>query len=185
MNMTAHRYAPLPGEPSLKQLTDRMIRVDQAGEYGAMRIYAGQLAVLKDKAACAVMQHMADQEQRHLDRFNQLIVERRVRPTLLTPLWHVAGFALGAATAMLGKEAAMACTQAVEEVIDGHYAAQQAKLPESERELADTIEQFRKEEIEHRDIAVEEGARHAPLYPLLHGFVTRSTKLAIWLSERI
>ncbi|MFX9023691.1 demethoxyubiquinone hydroxylase family protein, partial [Acinetobacter baumannii] len=108
----------LPGDLDARQLVDRVIRVDHAGEYGARRIYEGQLAVLGRHAQ---IEHMAEQERAHLAGFEKMVVERRVRPTLLTPIWHVAGFALGAATALLGEKAAMACTEAVEEVIDEHY----------------------------------------------------------------
>ena len=114
----------LPGDLDAKAQVQRMIRVDHAGEYGAKRIYDGQLAVLRRSPAAPTIHRMAEQERRHLARFERLVPERRVRPTLLQPLWHVAGFALGAATAMLGKRAAMACTVAVEEVIDRHYARQ-------------------------------------------------------------
>ena len=121
-----------PAPPGVNTADDiaAMIRVDHAGEYGAVRIYAGQLAVLgaaKTKAADAI-RHMAEQEREHLKRFDALIIERRVRPTVLQPVWQVAGFALGAATALMGEKAAMACTEAVEEVIDRHYAEQIEKL---------------------------------------------------------
>ncbi len=161
-----------------------MIRVDQAGEYGAKRIYEGQLAVLGDGPNGAVLRHMADQERRHLDRFNELMVERRVRPTVFSPVWHVAGFALGAGTALLGKKAAMACTVAVEEVIDEHYRDQQDRLDKDEAALAETIEEFRLEELEHREIALDHGAEEAPAYPILSAGVKRASRLAIWLSER-
>ena len=118
----------LPGDPSKAEMIKRMIRVDQAGEYGAVRIYEGQLSVLGKSASAPALEHMAEQERRHLDAFNKLIPERRVRPTALLPLWHVAGFALGAGTALLGEKAAHACTVAVEEVIDEHYAGQIARL---------------------------------------------------------
>ena len=120
----------LPGDPEDREQLARMIRVDHAGEYGAKRIYEGQLAVLKRTPAAKIIRHMKDQEQEHLDAFERLIVERRVRPTVLHPIWHVAGFALGAATALLGQRAAMACTVAVEEVIDEHYAEQAEQLGE-------------------------------------------------------
>jgi ubiquinone biosynthesis monooxygenase Coq7 len=162
-----------------------MIRVDHAGEYGAVRIYEGQLAVLGRSANGDTLRHMLHQEQEHLDAFNKLIVERRVRPTLLTPLWHAAGFALGAGTALLGEKAAMACTEAVEEVIDEHYAAQADALGEDENGLRSSIEKFRAEEVEHRDIAREKGAAEAPGYELLTAAVKTGSRLAIWLSTRI
>ena len=175
----------LPGDPAPSRDVDAMIRVDQAGEYGAKRIYAGQLAVLRNKPCGPVIQEMADQEQRHLDTFNEMIVERRVRPTALTPIWHAAGYALGAATAMMGEKAAMACTVAVEEVIDEHYAAQYDRLGNDEADLKATIEEFRLEELEHRDIGYEHGAEQAAGYPVLTAAIKRGSKLAIWLSERI
>lgn len=175
----------LPGDPTREQMVDAMIRVDQAGEHGAVRIYAGQLAVLRGTEAEAPIREMADQEQRHLDGFDALIAERRVRPTALSPLWHVAGFALGAGTALLGPKAAMACTQAVEEVIDEHYAEQAAKLGDDEASLRDMIEDFRADEIEHRDRAVAEGAEQAPGYEALTGLVKAGSRLAIFLSSRI
>lgn len=172
----------LPGDPDARQLVDRIIRVDHAGEYGARRIYEGQLAVLGRHPQ---IEHMAEQERAHLARFADMVVARRVRPTLLTPIWHVAGFALGAATALLGEKAAMACTEAVEEVIDEHYAAQSARLGDDETELKAVIEQFRAEEIEHRDTARAAGAAEAPAYPVLTTAIKQASKLAIWLSERV
>jgi ubiquinone biosynthesis monooxygenase Coq7 len=177
--------ALMPGDPGREETIARMIRVDQAGEYGAKRIYAGQLAVLGRTKAAPALRRMAEQEQQHLDEFNRLMAERRVRPTLLQPLWHVAGFALGAATAMLGEKAAMACTVAVEETIDEHYRRQAERLGEAEPKLKDTIEEFREDELEHRDTALAQGAREAPAYPLLTGAIKAGSHLAIWLSKRI
>jgi 3-demethoxyubiquinol 3-hydroxylase len=175
----------LPGDLPRDELIRRMIRVDHAGEYGARRIYEGQLAVLGRRRDAEPIRHMAAQEKRHLDAFDQLIAERRVRPTALHPLWHVAGYALGAATALLGREAAMACTVAVEEVIDEHYAKQAARLGADEPELKGMIETFRAEEIEHRDIGLAEGAERAPAYDLLKGAIKAGSRMAIWLAERI
>jgi ubiquinone biosynthesis monooxygenase Coq7 len=127
---------------------------------------------------------MAAQEQRHLDAFDKMIVDRHVRPTALHPLWHVAGYALGAATALLGREAAMACTVAVEEVIDEHYAKQAAQLGDEERDLKALIEDFRAEEIEHRDLGLAEGAERAPAYDVLKGTIKAGSRVAIWLAER-
>ena len=174
----------MPGEPGRAETIARMIRVDQAGEYGAARIYAGQLAVLGRTRTAPALRRMAEQEQRHLDEFNRLMVERRVRPTLLQPLWHVAGFALGAATAMLGEKAAMACTVAVEETIDAHYRRQAERLGDAEPKLKDTIEEFREDELEHRATAHEHGAKEAPGYVPLTAAIKRASRLAIWLSER-
>jgi len=181
----------LPGDLTPAQVIERMLRVDHAGEYGAKRIYDGQLAVLKTAPAAPTIRHMAEQELKHLAAFNKLLPQRRVRPTILGPLWHAAGFALGAATALLGEKAAMACTEAVEEVIDAHYTKQLETLEamaaegKAEPELAQMIEQFRAEEIEHRDTAREAGAAEAPAYPALSQGVKAATRAAIWLSERI
>src|SRR5579863_10556825 len=148
----------LPGDLPHEERIARMIRVDHAGEYGAKRIYQGQLAVLGRSRAATEIRRMAEQEERHLAAFEKLINERRVRPTALSPLWHVAGFALGAATAMLGERAAMACTVAVEEVIDEHYQRQIEALGDDEPALAAALSEFRANEIEHRDTALAAGA---------------------------
>jgi 3-demethoxyubiquinol 3-hydroxylase len=175
----------LPGDRSARETVARMIRVDQAGEYGARRIYDGQLAVLGRWRASTDIQRMTEQEQRHLDAFNRLLVERRVRPTILSPLWHMAGFALGAATAMLGERAAMACTVAVEDVIGEHYRRQIEVLGDAEPELTVAIAKFRKEELEHRETALAHGAERAPAYRTLTKLIAAGTRLAIFLSERV
>jgi len=175
----------LPGDPSREELLARMIRVDQAGEYGAVRIYAGQLAVLGRTRSGDAIRAMAATEREHLDRFDDLVAERGVRPTALQPFWHVAGYALGAATALLGERAAMACTVAVEEVIDRHYAEQADRLGDDEVALRETIEKFRADEIEHKDEALAHGAEAAPGYELLTAAVKAGSRLAIWLSTRI
>jgi 3-demethoxyubiquinol 3-hydroxylase len=175
----------LPGDPSREEMIQRILRVDQAGEYGAVRIYEGQLAVLGDKPAGDVIRRMAKEERRHLDTFNRLLPERRVRPTALTPLWHVAGFALGAATALLGEEAAMACTVAVEEVIDEHYAAQSKQLGVEEPDLKTVIDEFRQDELAHRDEGLANGAEQTPGYELLRAAIKTGSRLAIWLSTRV
>lgn len=175
----------LPGDPSREEMLARILRVDQAGEYGAVRIYEGQLAVLGDKPAGAVIRRMAKEEQRHLDTFNRLLPQHRVRPTALAPLWHVAGFALGAATALLGEKAAMACTVAVEEVIDEHYAGQSAQLGTEEPALKAVIDEFRQDEIVHRDEGLAQGAEEAPGYELLRATIKAGSRLAIWLSTRV
>jgi len=183
--MSEPQERELPGDRPRDELIRRMIRVDHAGEYGARRIYEGQLAVLGRRRDAEPIRHMAAQEKRHLDAFDKLIGERRVRPTALHPLWHVAGYALGAATALLGREAAMACTVAVEEVIDEHYQKQATALAADDPELKTMIETFRAEEIEHRDIGIAEGAERAPAYDLLKGAIKAGSRLAIWLAERI
>jgi 3-demethoxyubiquinol 3-hydroxylase len=175
----------LPGEPTQAERMARMIRVDHAGEYGAKRIYQGQLAVLGRGPNGDLLRHMKQQEQEHLDVFSSLIADRRVRPTALLPLWHVAGFALGAVTAALGERAAMACTVAVEETIDAHYAGQTAQLGEDEAGLRDTVERIRAEELEHRDIGLDHGAEQTPGYRLLYGLVKWGCRVAIKASERL
>jgi len=162
-----------------------MVRVDHAGEYGAKRIYQGQIAVLGRGPKGDILRHMQAQEQHHLDTFAALIARRRVRPTALLPLWHVAGFMLGAATAALGERAAMACTVAVEEAIDAHYARQSAALGEDEAALRDTIETFRAEELEHRDTGLAHGAEQAPGYRLLSRAIKAGCRIAIAASERL
>ena len=175
---------PLPGELPSKARIERLIRVDHAGEYGARRIYEGQLAVLGNGPTGPLLRHMAEQEQEHLETFEGLMVERRVRPSVLHPLWHVAGFALGAGTALMGEKAAMACTVAVEEVIDGHYERQHRELGEDEAVLKDTIARFRAEEMEHRDLALENDAEQAPAYRALTTVIKAGSRAAIWLAER-
>ncbi|UVI40041.1 demethoxyubiquinone hydroxylase family protein [Qipengyuania spongiae] len=166
----------------------RMIRVDQAGEFGATRIYAGQLAVMGDRGPhSAEIAGMAEQEAGHRAKFDALMARRGVRPTTLQPFWNVAGFALGAGTALIGPEAAMACTAAVEEEIDRHYSQQLDALAEDgdDPELAEMIEEFREDEREHRDAALAAGAERAPAYPVLSGLIRLGCRAAIRISERI
>ena len=166
--------------------TQSMIRVDQAGEYGATRIYAGQLAVLRRNCPEAkLIARMATQEDRHLRRFNALMAERRGRPTVLQPFWNVAGFALGAATALMSEKAALACTDAVETEIDRHYQHQLDELGKEDPELAADIAEFRAEELEHRDTAREAGAAEAVGYPVLTAAIRAGCRVAIGLSKRI
>jgi ubiquinone biosynthesis monooxygenase Coq7 len=170
------------------RLADRasMLRVDQAGEYGATRIYGGQLAVLRrNSPESKLIARMAAQEERHLKRFNELMAERRVRPTALQPLWNVAGFALGAATALISEKAALACTDAVETEIDRHYSSQLAALGEDDPELSSDIADFQADELEHRDTAREAGAAQAVGYPLLTAAIRAGCRVAIGLSKRI
>ncbi|MCA3283526.1 MAG: demethoxyubiquinone hydroxylase family protein [Roseomonas sp.] len=175
----------LPGDPTAREVLERTIRVDHAGEYGAKRIYEGQLAVLGRTKYGPLIEHMKAQEQVHLDTFSRLIGERRVRPTALLPFWHVAGFALGAATALLGHRGAMACTVAVEEAIDEHYRAQEDILGDDEAELRAEIARFRAEELEHRDTGLEHEAEQAPAYRLLSAAIKTGCKIAIKISERV
>ena len=163
-----------------------MLRVDQAGEYGATRIYAGQLAVLRrNSPASKLIARMNGQEQRHLARFNALMATRRVRPTALQPVWNVAGFALGAATALMSERAAMACTDAVETEIDRHYSRQLDELGDDDPEFVADIREFRAEELEHRDSARQAGAAQALGYPVLTAAIRAACRMAIGLSKRI
>ena len=175
---------PLPGDFTLRDPAAAALRVDHAGEYGAVRIYAGQQAVLKRHACAPELAHMAAQEAVHLSTFNAVLPRYRVRPTLLMPLWHVGGWLLGAGTARLGVKAAMACTVAVESVITRHYDEQLASGA-IDPALAPTIRQFRDEEMEHHDVGLAHGAATLPLYAPLAGAIRRLCRAAIWLSARV
>jgi len=175
----------LPGDSPHATAVDGMIRVDHAGEYGAVRIYDGQLAVIGRGRARDAIRHMAEQEKHHLATFDELVRARHVRPTALQPLWHVAGYALGAATALLGERAAMACTVAVEEVIDAHYRGQAERLGDADPALSEAIEAFRADEARHRDVAIEHGATETLGYELISAVVKTGSRLAIWLSTRL
>ena len=163
----------------------RFLRVDHAGELGAKQIYKGQIAVLKNHPVAEEIQHMKDQEQVHLDTFENLLNDYEVRPSVLTPFWNAAGFALGAATAAMGPKAAMACTIAVEEVIGEHYQAQAETLGDDEVELRATIAQFRDEELEHRDTAIDHDGEKAVGYPVMRKIIQAGCRSAIKLAERI
>ena len=179
---------PLPGEPSMADEIGRMLRVDLAGELGAVQIYRGQRAAMGERHGFSpLIRHMEAQEREHLERFDRLLLEQRVRPSLFSPLWAAAGYALGAATALMGPHAAMAATAAVEEVIDDHYARQRDRLrqwPET-KALAETIEAFRQDEVAHRDTALAKGAERTPGYPLLAGLIKAGCRLAIRIAERV
>ncbi|WP_375397201.1 demethoxyubiquinone hydroxylase family protein [uncultured Sphingomonas sp.] len=163
-----------------------MIRVDQAGEFGATRIYAGQLAVMGDRSPMArSIAGMAGQEQRHRVFFDRVIVARGVRPTLLQPLWSIGGYALGAVTAALGPEAAMACTAAVETEIDLHYSEQLKQLGDSDPELSAAVADFRAEEVDHRETAIAGGAERAIAYPLLSAMIRLGCRVAIATARRV
>ncbi|HBM89733.1 MAG TPA: demethoxyubiquinone hydroxylase family protein [Rhodobiaceae bacterium] len=179
-----------PGRPSTAERIKEMIRVDHAGEYGAVRIYEGQLAVFRNlphkKEITESLTRMAAEEEEHLDRFNKLVNERQVRPTALNPLWHIGGFAMGAATALMGEKAAHACTVAVESVIDEHYQRQIDELSalKTEEDLKETIIQFREEELAHKQEALESGAEEAPGYPVLSNVIQTICRAAIRASEK-
>ncbi|MEX0644692.1 MAG: demethoxyubiquinone hydroxylase family protein [Parvularculaceae bacterium] len=176
-----------PG-PRARRIAE-MLRVDHAGEYGAMQIYKGQRAVFARLAAkrrtAEIIEEMEAGEAAHLEAFDSLLAERRVRPTLLAPLWNAAGFTLGAATALMGEKAAMACTQAVEDVIENHYARQADELDGAEPELAQTLRRFRADELGHKETAEIHGARDAPAYPVLKAVIQAGCRLAIRLSEKV
>jgi 3-demethoxyubiquinol 3-hydroxylase len=174
----------LPGDPPPADLIKRMIRVDHAGEHGAARIYEGQLAVMGRGPLGATIRKMAEQERGHRAAFDKLLVERRVRPTILGPVWDAAGYALGAATALMGERAAMACTVAVEEVIDEHYRDQIEALGPHEPALKETLEEFRADEREHRDTGLAHGAEATPGYEALSAVIKTGSRLAIWLATR-
>lgn len=165
---------------------ERMVRVNQAGEFGAKRIYAGQLAVMGDRTPAArSIAHMAEQEERHLSAFDKMMAERGIRPTALHPVWNAAGFALGAVSAMIGPEAAMACTVAVETEIDRHYSEQLAEIGDSDPELSAMIADFQADELEHKATALAEGAERAPAYPLMSALVRMGCRTAIAVSKHI
>jgi ubiquinone biosynthesis monooxygenase Coq7 len=169
-----------------RSATDSMIRVDQAGEYGATRIYAGQLAVMGDRSPAArEIAGMARQEERHRAFFDTMMAKRGVRPTALQPFWNVAGFALGAVTAAIGPKAAMACTAAVETEIDNHYSEQLHHLGDSDPELSAAIAEFQAEEVEHRETALAHGAEEAVAYPLLSGLIRLGCRVAIATAKRV
>tara|TARA_Y100000590_G_C15678298_1_gene998831 strand:- start:4 stop:543 length:540 start_codon:yes stop_codon:yes gene_type:complete len=169
-----------------KKLLHEIIRVDHAGEYGATKIYDGQIAVFgKETKIGKTIKHMADQEQEHIDTFNKLIIKNRVRPTALLPIWNLAGFCLGVSTALMGKKAAMACTVAVEKVIGDHYGDQLKLLKEDQKKLKSTIKKFQKDELEHHDIGIAHDAEEAPAYKLLSSAISIGCKTAIVLSKKI
>jgi ubiquinone biosynthesis monooxygenase Coq7 len=180
---------PMPGEGARRRLLDEMIRVDHAGEYGAVQIYRGQRAVfdrIASKAHTAsIIADMEAGEAEHLKVFDRLIAERGVRPTVMAPVWRVAGFGLGAVTALMGEQAAHACTEAVEAVIEEHYSDQIAALGDSDPAFTETIAQFRGDEIGHKETAVDQGAREAPGYEMLTALVRFGCRAAIKISEKI
>jgi len=179
----------MPGESAHSREIEEMIRVDHAGEYGAVQIYRGQLAVFKSigakSHATRLIAEMEAGEQEHLKVFDRLIAERNVRPTAMAPVWRVAGFGLGAVTALLGESAAHACTEAVEEVIEEHYQRQSDRLGGADSELKATIDKFRADEIAHKETAIEQGARDAPGYSVLSALIKMGCRAAIRISEKV
>ncbi|XP_017272370.1 5-demethoxyubiquinone hydroxylase, mitochondrial isoform X2 [Kryptolebias marmoratus] len=184
----AYSVVPPPRDDDERDAVHRMLRVDHAGEYGANRIYAGQMAVLGRSRTGPLIQ-MWDQEKKHLAKFNEILAENRVRPTALLPFWNIAGFVLGASSALLGKEGAMACTVAVEESISEHYNSQIRALmendPERYFELLQVIKEFRDDEMDHHDTGLEHEAESAPGYWLLKNVIQLGCKAAIYASQRV
>ncbi|GAM99256.1 2-octaprenyl-3-methyl-6-methoxy-1,4-benzoquinol hydroxylase [alpha proteobacterium U9-1i] len=183
-------HPPFPGLGARSREIEEMIRVDHAGEYGAVQIYRGQRAVFERIGAKAhaarIIAHMEEGEQEHLKTFDRLVAERGVRPTLMAPVWRVAGFGLGAVTALMGEKAAHACTEAVEDVIEEHYGRQSDALASGgDAELKHIVDRFRAEEIAHKDTAVEQGARDAIGYPFLSAMIKFGCRAAIRISEKI
>jgi ubiquinone biosynthesis monooxygenase Coq7 len=179
----------MPGESVRDRRLAEMIRVDHAGEYGAVQIYRGQRAVFEriegKSHAARLITEMEQGEQEHLKTFDRLIAERGVRPTVMAPLWRVAGFGLGAVTALMGERAAHACTEAVEEVIEEHYGRQSSALRGVDAELKHVVDRFREEEIAHKNTAIEQGARHAPGYAVLSAVIKFGCRAAIRISEKV
>jgi ubiquinone biosynthesis monooxygenase Coq7 len=180
---------PRPGRGAARARMAEILRVDHAGEYAAVQIYRGQRAVFDQAPGKATISadltEMEGHEQVHLDRFNDILTEQQVRPTIMTPVWRLAGFGLGAATALMGEKAAHACTEAVESVIEKHYADQIAEVRQRDPELAAELTKFREEELAHHDHAIENGSRDAPAYRLLSAVIKAGCRAAIKVSEKI
>ena len=180
-----------PRKKTVRKETDRdileeIIRVDHAGEYGATRIYDGQIAIFgKDTKIGKTIQHMADQEKEHIEKFDELILSERIRPTALLPIWNIAGYALGAGTALMGEKAAMACTVAVEKVIGEHYQDQIELLEDDQKKLKLTIKKFAADELEHHDIGIAHDAERTPGYKILTKVIEIGCKTAIAISKKI
>ncbi len=176
----------LPGDKAHRNDISGLLRVNHAGEYGAVRIYKGQLAANKDATAKPILKHMLEQEETHLKSFEELLNQHNTRPSLLSPLWHIGGWLMGYGTASMGTTSAMACTEAVETAIDEHYSEQITELKDSpHKDLKDLLEKFRLEELEHRDTAIENGAHQASGYNMLTNTIGKISKLSIWLAKRI
>lgn len=182
--MSSNPKRALPGDFTRPNPMVSALRINHAGEYGAQRIYAGQLAVLKNDPCAPEIQRMAAQEMEHLAAFNKILPEQGVRPTLLMPLWHVGGWLMGAVTAALGVRAAMACTVAVEDVITQHYN-EQLDSGALSRELHQTVEKFRNDEMEHHAIGLAHAAEATPFYAPLTAAIRHICRGAIWVSARV
>ena len=172
-----------------KQTLEEIIRVDHAGERGAIKIYEGQLLALKtfkqNDSLKRKIEEMKEHEREHYEYFDNEIKKRNIKPTKLLPLWDIMGVTLGFGTAMLGEKAAMLCTASVEEVIDGHYKDQTYKLGEDEKELKEKIMKFRDDELHHKDIAYDNGATKEGLFGVLDKIIKTSSKIAITISQKI
>ena len=180
---------PRPGRGAMRARLSEILRVDHAGEYAAVQIYRGQKAVFDQapgrEAIAADLAEMQGHEAVHLKRFDDLLGENRVRPTVLTPVWRLAAYGLGVGTALMGEKAAHACTEAVESVIEQHYADQVAELSDRDPALAVELGQFREEELAHHDHAIEQGSREAPAYRLLSAVIKAGCRAAIKISEKV
>ena len=187
--MSASRPSVRPGRGADRARLAEILRVDHAGELGAVAIYQGQRAVFaaldRPPPLAAELEDMAAHEAVHLAAFDRLLSERGVRPTVLTPLWRLAGFALGAGTALMGEKAAHACTEAVESVIEQHYADQIDELQAREPVLAQELSGYRDDELSHRDQAIAGGARDAPGYRMLSAVIGAGCRAAIRLAEKV
>ena len=176
-------------EKTDKKILEEIIRVDHAGERGAIKIYEGQLLALKtlkqDEILKDKIEKMKDHEKEHLEYFEKEIQKRNIKPTYLLPLWDLMGVTLGFGTALLGKKATMLCTASVEEVIEDHYSNQLKKLGKDESELKTNIEKFRGDEIEHKNIAYETGASNKGLYSIMDKVIKTGSRIAITISEKI
>ncbi len=172
-----------------QKILEEIIRVDHAGERGAIKIYEGQLLALKtfkqDEELKIKIEEMKEHEAEHLNFFNKELQKRNIKPTKLLPIWDILGVTLGFGTAMLGKKAAMLCTASVEEVIDDHYKNQTYKLKEDEKALKEKIVKFREDELHHKNIAYDHGATKEGLYGLLDKVIKTSSRIAITISEKI
>jgi len=176
-------------EKTNKKTLEEIIRVDHAGERGAIKIYEGQLLALKtikqDETLKDKIEEMKEQEKEHLEYFEQEIQKRKIKPTSLLPLWDIMSVALGFSTALLGKKATLLCTASVEEVIEEHYKNQLKKLGDDEKDLKEKIEEFKKDEINHKNIAYESGATNRGFYSIMDKVIRTGSKIAITISEKI
>ena len=176
-------------EKTNKKTLEEIIRVDHAGERGAIKIYEGQLLALKtikqDQNLKNIIEEMKEHEKEHLEYFEKEIQKRKIKPTYLLPLWDIMGVTLGFGTALLGKKAAMLCTASVEEVIEDHYQNQIKKIGDDEKDLKSKIIKFKGEEVEHKNIAYESGATNKGIYSLMDKIIQTGSRIAITISEKI